>query len=100
MINELFHENPNEVEEIPIQDGELRLYPHSFSPEERKAFFTRLKQKVKWQQEEIKLYGRSIPLSRLTAWFGKEIFKFRKPRKIYLDGRAEKALIVKLEKAN
>ena len=70
MINQLFPENPNQVEEISIQDGELRLYPHFFSPKERKTFFTQLKENVNWQQEEIKLYGRSIPLPRLTAWFG------------------------------
>ena len=72
MINQLFSENPNEVEEIPIQDGELRLYPHFFSPEDRKTFFNHLKEDVDWQQEEIKLYGRTIPLPRLTAWFGDE----------------------------
>ena len=72
MINRLFPENPHEVEEISIQDGELRLYPHLFSPVERKTFLTQLKENVNWQQEEIKLYGRSIPLPRLTAWFGDE----------------------------
>ena len=70
MTTSLFPENSNDVEEIPIQDGELRLYPHFFSLEERKTFFTRLKEDVKWQQEEIKLYGKNIPLPRLTAWFG------------------------------
>ena len=70
MINQLFPENPNEVEDIPIQDGELRLYPHLFSPENSEKFLTQLKEKVNWQQEEIKLYGRKIPLPRLTAWFG------------------------------
>ena len=72
MINALFRENPDEVEEIPIQDGVLRLYPHLFSPEDRETFFTQLKENVNWQQEEIKLYGKSIPLPRLTAWFGDE----------------------------
>ncbi len=72
MTNQLFSENPNEVEAISIQDGELRLYPHFFSPEEREPFFTQLKENINWQQEEIKLYGRSIPLPRLTAWFGDE----------------------------
>ena len=72
MTNKLFPENPKDVEEIPIQDGELRLYPHIFSPEERGTFFNQLKEKVNWQQEEIKLYGRKIPLPRLTAWFGDE----------------------------
>lgn len=69
-MNQLFPDNPNQIEEIPIQDGELRLYPRLFSPEESKTFFTKLKEKINWQQEKIKLYGRSIPLPRLTAWFG------------------------------
>ncbi|MYC77656.1 alpha-ketoglutarate-dependent dioxygenase AlkB [Candidatus Poribacteria bacterium] len=72
MINRLFPENPNEVEEIPIQDGKLCLYPHLFPPEESERFLTQLKDNVNWQQEEIKLYGRTIPLPRLTAWFGDE----------------------------
>ena len=72
MTNQLFSENPNEVEEILIQDGELRLYPYLFSPEERENFLTQLKENVNWQQEEIKLYGRAILLPRLTAWFGDE----------------------------
>ena len=42
MTNQLFPENPHEVEEIPIQDGELYLYPYLFSPEERETFFTEL----------------------------------------------------------
>ncbi len=72
MINQPFLENPNEVEEIPIQDGKIRLYPYLFSPEEREKFLIELKKNVDWQQEEIKLYGRAIPLPRLTAWFGDE----------------------------
>ena len=72
MTNQLFQENPNEVEAIPIQDGELRLYPYLFSREERETFLIQLKENVNWQQEEIKLYGRTIPLPRLTAWFGDE----------------------------
>ena len=71
MTTLLFPENPNKVEEISIQDGELRLYPEFFSPEDRETFFNQLK-KINWQQEEIKLYGRTIPLPRLTAWFGDE----------------------------
>ena len=72
MTTSLFSENSNDVEEISIQDGKLRLYPHLFNAEERDSFFTRLKESVKWKQEKIKLYGRVIPLPRLTAWFGDE----------------------------
>ena len=72
MATLLFPENRNKVEKISIQDGELRLYPYLFSPEESEVFFTKLKKNIKWQQETIKLYGRTIPLPRLTAWFGDE----------------------------
>ena len=72
MSDQLFPENPKEVENIPIQDGRLRLYPHLFSSVERETFLIQLKENINWQQEEIKLYGRKIPLPRLTAWFGDE----------------------------
>ena len=44
MTTSLFPKNSNEVEEIPIQDGELRLYPHLFSPEETETFLVQLKE--------------------------------------------------------
>ena len=69
-MNQLFPEDPNEVEEIPIKDGELRLYPNLFSPEESEVYFTQLKENIKWKQEEIKIHGKIIPIPRLTAWFG------------------------------
>ncbi|MDE0317753.1 MAG: alpha-ketoglutarate-dependent dioxygenase AlkB [Candidatus Poribacteria bacterium] len=69
-MNQLFPENPNKVEEILIKDGELRLYPNLFSPEESKVFFIQLKDKIKWKQEKIKIHGKTIPVPRLTAWFG------------------------------
>lgn len=72
MATSLFPENPDKAEEIPIQDGELRLFPHLFLSEESNAYFSKLKENINWQQEEIKLYGRTIPLPRLTAWFGDE----------------------------
>ena len=72
MSNLLFPEDQYTVEDIPIKDGALRLYPYLFSPEERETFFAQLRDQVHWQQEAIKLYGRSIPLPRLTAWFGDE----------------------------
>ena len=69
---ELFPEASKEAEVIPIQDGDLFFYPRLFSPEESNGFFRDLKGKVAWKQEEIKLYGKVIPLPRLTAWFGDE----------------------------
>ena len=68
----LFPEDPKTVEKIPIKDGELLLYPHLFSPQESDDFLANLQETIDWKQEEIRLYGKPIPLPRLTAWFGDE----------------------------
>jgi alkylated DNA repair dioxygenase AlkB len=70
MSNQLFPVDPKKAEEISIQDGKLLLYRHLFSPEESDAFFTKLDKETVWKQEKIRLYGKVIPLPRLTAWFG------------------------------
>ena len=66
----LFPEDPKTVEKIPIKDGELLLYPHLFSSQESDDFLKNLQETIDWKQEEIRLYGKLIPLPRLTAWFG------------------------------
>ena len=56
--------------EIPVADGDLRLYPQLFAAEESERFLNDLKRQVDWKSERIKMFGRSLPLPRLTAWFG------------------------------
>ena len=56
--------------DIPIRDGELRLYPSLFSTAESDAFLNALKADVDWKLEAIRLYGRTVPMPRLIAWFG------------------------------
>ena len=55
---------------IPIRDGELRLYPSLFSSAESDALFEALKSEVDWKLESARLYGRTVPMPRLVAWFG------------------------------
>ena len=56
--------------DIAVVDGALRLYPRLFSVEASKRYFDDLKRGVDWQSEHITMFGRSLPLPRLTAWFG------------------------------
>lgn len=51
-------------------DGEVIFYDSFFASEESDRFFEELYAEVNWQQETIKLFGRSTPLPRLTAWYG------------------------------
>ena len=56
--------------DISVADGMLRLYPQLFSAEESALFLDELKQEVDWKSERITMFGRSLPVPRLTAWFG------------------------------
>ncbi len=56
--------------EIPLPDGRLRLYPQLFTAEESRRFLEELRREVDWESVRITMFGRSIPLPRLTAWFG------------------------------
>ena len=58
------------MEIIPIQDGKLIYYPHFFSEAESDLFFQKLEKNIEWKQESIKIFGKTIPQPRLTAWYG------------------------------
>ncbi len=57
-------------QDISVADGKLRLYPLLFSAEESKRYLDVLKEEVDWKSERITLFGRSLALPRMTAWFG------------------------------
>ena len=59
----------NKVEIITI-DGYVSLYENLFDPEESQHLLLELFNHITWQQENIKRFGQSIPLPRLTAWYG------------------------------
>lgn len=53
-------------------DGELYYIPNFISQQETKELFEKLLQEVKWEQKNIIIYDKSVPIPRLTAWFGPE----------------------------
>lgn len=61
---------PRAFREIPVADGNLRLYPRLFSAEESQRHLDCLKGEVDWKSERITMFGRSLALPRKTAWFG------------------------------
>ncbi len=65
-------EAPDKYQLISIPDGEIFLVPHFFNQEESDSLFATLHQEIQWRQDFIKMYGKSIPLPRLTAWYGEE----------------------------
>jgi alkylated DNA repair dioxygenase AlkB len=61
-----------EGEKVISLDGEAILYPQFFTAKESDEFLEDLTSNINWRQDYIKLYGKSIALPRLTAWYGDE----------------------------
>jgi alkylated DNA repair dioxygenase AlkB len=53
-----------------MPDAEIVLYPDFFSAAESDAFLQEILAHIAWSQETIRLWGKTIALPRLTAWYG------------------------------
>jgi alkylated DNA repair dioxygenase AlkB len=60
----------NALQKLPLPDAEVFFAPAFFTPTESDLYLEKLKQEVNWQQEGIRLFGKQLPLPRLTAWYG------------------------------
>lgn len=63
-------------ETIINEDGLVVLYPELFAPALSVQIFSALLQQVDWQQEYIKIYGKTHPTPRLTAWYGDAAYTY------------------------
>src|SRR2546423_1260893 len=52
------------------KDGEVYFFPNFFSKQESDRLFKDLLEKIIWQQDQIKFYGKLMDIPRLTAWYG------------------------------
>lgn len=58
--------------EIPVINGELWLAASFYSVTEAGLLLQKLREEVIWQQETIRIYGKSYVVPRLVAWVGDE----------------------------
>jgi len=56
--------------DVILKNAELYYRPSFFGIEESTRLFKILLEKINWQHDVIKMYGREIPLPRLSAWYG------------------------------
>lgn len=64
----LFGENGQEHFDLP--DADIRLYHRFFSAEESAQLSESLTAGILWQQDQIRMFGKQIPIPRLNAWYG------------------------------
>jgi len=55
---------------LPSKTGELYYIPNFLSSDKATYLFDSLKSDVAWEQKHITIYNKTMPLPRLTAWFG------------------------------
>jgi alkylated DNA repair dioxygenase AlkB len=56
--------------ELELFEGEARLWPGAFAPSEAGRLFDELRGQVRWQQEQILVFGQRRLVPRLVAWHG------------------------------
>jgi alkylated DNA repair dioxygenase AlkB len=57
-------------ERLDLPDAEIIFHPHLFGTDESDRFLSELKKTIVWRQETIRTDDGSIPIPRLTAWYG------------------------------
>ncbi|MHA7943367.1 alpha-ketoglutarate-dependent dioxygenase AlkB family protein [Formosa sp. 3Alg 14/1] len=59
----------NEPILLDIKDAEIIYYPAFFDPIEADTYFNTLLTTLDWQQDDITIFGKSVPQPRLTALY-------------------------------
>jgi alkylated DNA repair dioxygenase AlkB len=52
------------------RDGDVILYENFFSEFQSDELFQTLKTEIEWEHQYIKIFGKTNPIPRLTAWYG------------------------------
>lgn len=67
---------PQQSNNLLKQNGEVVFYSDLFNQDESDSLYSKLSTETNWQQESLKLYGRAVPLPRLTAWYGEKQYAY------------------------
>ncbi len=58
------------ADSLSMPEGDIVIYQTLFDEKESNQLFSNLYNDPNWKQEYIKMYGNSVPIPRLTAWYG------------------------------
>ena len=69
-------ENVNQNNLLP-RDGQVNYHPFAFSKEEIEVHFHDLSNEIIWQQDVVKLFGKTYITDRKVAWYAEKPFIYR-----------------------
>lgn len=58
------------------KDGTVNYYGKLFNQEVADNYFSKLSQKIEWQNDRILIFGKHIVTKRKVAWYGEKQFKY------------------------
>ncbi len=70
MQNDMFSQQSDILTLYPMVDAKVSFAPQFLDPQEAEGFFSLLLRSLRWRQDHIKLYGKSVKIPRLQAWYG------------------------------
>ncbi len=62
---------------LDLPGADVLLYRDFFDEMASEHFFNKLTKHIGWEKKKIKIYGRSVAMPRLTAWYGDEGLTYR-----------------------
>lgn len=60
----------SQLQSIPLNDGQLHYLPQWLSSDISAELMGLFKNSLAWEQSTLKMYGKSVPIPRLNAWYG------------------------------
>ncbi|WP_162427963.1 alpha-ketoglutarate-dependent dioxygenase AlkB family protein [Pontibacter pudoricolor] len=61
---------------LTIPGAEVYFVPDFFTQQESERYFEQLLEQVNWKQEKIRMFGKELPMPRLTAWYGDKAYMY------------------------
>lgn len=58
------------VQQLPLPDAELTHWPRFLSASAARELFQELERSAPWEQTQIRIAGRHLPIPRLNVWYG------------------------------
>ena len=55
---------------LSMIDADVRYYPNFLAENDADALMQRLMSDLRWRQDDIKMFGRTVRIPRLQAWYG------------------------------
>jgi alkylated DNA repair dioxygenase AlkB len=62
---------------ILLPDADIDYIEGFYSPNDAAAMFAALQQSLAWRKDDIVLFGKSVPIPRLQAWYGDNNLQYR-----------------------